>query len=67
MDRGTWWATVHGIEGVWHDLETKLPQAYLKKFKVHWYEFESFKYTFLIHSHNHLFPSANPKITSDSA
>ena len=35
MDRGTWWVTVHGTGGVGHDLETKQPQAYLKKFKVH--------------------------------
>ena len=23
MDRGTWWATVHGVERVGHDLATK--------------------------------------------
>ena len=25
MDRGTWWATVHGVLGVGHDLATKSP------------------------------------------
>ena len=25
MDRGTWWATVHGVARVWHNLATKLP------------------------------------------
>ena len=25
MDRGAWWATVHGVARVGHDLETKLP------------------------------------------
>ena len=25
MDRGAWWATVHGIARVGHDLETKPP------------------------------------------
>ena len=25
MDRGAWWATVHGVAGVGHDLATKLP------------------------------------------
>ena len=25
MDRGTWWATVHGVTRVRHDLETKPP------------------------------------------
>ena len=26
MDRGAWWATVHGVTRVRHDLMTKLPQ-----------------------------------------
>ena len=26
MDRGAWWATVHGITGVRHNLVTKPPQ-----------------------------------------
>ena len=26
MDRGTWWATVHGVEKVRHDLATKQQQ-----------------------------------------
>ena len=25
MDRGAWWATVHGVARVGHDLVTKLP------------------------------------------
>ena len=25
MDRGAWWATVHGVTGVGHDLATKPP------------------------------------------
>ena len=25
MDRGAWWATVHGVTRVRHDLVTKLP------------------------------------------
>ena len=25
MDRGAWWATVHGVTRVGHDLETKPP------------------------------------------
>ena len=25
MDRGAWWATVHGVTRVGHDLATKLP------------------------------------------
>ena len=25
MDRGAWWATIHGAARVGHDLETKLP------------------------------------------
>ena len=25
MDRGTWWATVHGVSRVGHDLGTKPP------------------------------------------
>ena len=25
MDRGAWWATVHGVARVGHDLATKLP------------------------------------------
>ena len=25
MDRGDWWATVHGVARVGHDLETKPP------------------------------------------
>ena len=31
MDRGAWWATVHGITGVGHDLATKPPnhQTYI--------------------------------------
>ena len=25
MDRGTWWATIHGVTTVGHDLATNLP------------------------------------------
>ena len=28
MDRGAWWATVHGSQRVKHDLETKQQQQY---------------------------------------
>ena len=27
MDRGAWWATVHGVARVGHDVETKLPAS----------------------------------------
>ena len=27
MDRGAWWATVHGVARVGHDLVTKAPRA----------------------------------------
>ena len=27
MDRGAWWAMVHGVAGVEHDLVTKPPPA----------------------------------------
>ena len=27
MDRGAWWAAVHGVTGVGHDLETKRQQC----------------------------------------
>ena len=30
MDRGVWWATVHGVARVWHDLVTKPPPATTK-------------------------------------
>ena len=29
MDRGAWWATVHGVARVGHDLATKLPPSKL--------------------------------------
>ena len=29
IDRGAWWATVHGITRVGHDLATKLPPPYV--------------------------------------
>ena len=30
MDRGAWWATVHGVGRVGHDLVTKLPAPSVK-------------------------------------
>ena len=30
MDRGAWWATVHGVARVRHDLVTKPPISYRK-------------------------------------
>ena len=29
MDRGTWWATVHGLQRVGHNLPTEQQQTYL--------------------------------------
>ena len=29
MDRGAWWATVHGVTRVGHDLATKAPISFL--------------------------------------
>ena len=34
MDRGAWWATVHGVARVGHDLVTKPPQIRQKKDKA---------------------------------
>jgi len=33
MDRGAWWAIVHGVAGVRHDLETKPPLLLSRKFR----------------------------------
>ena len=33
MDRGAWWATVHGVAGVQHDLVTKPPPPLEKSVK----------------------------------
>ena len=30
MDRGAWWATVHGVARVGHDLTTKPPPLYVQ-------------------------------------
>ena len=30
MDRGVWWATVHGVTRVGHDLATEPPPSYIK-------------------------------------
>ena len=32
MDRGAWWATVHGVARVGHDLETKPPPKTISPF-----------------------------------
>ena len=34
MDRGAWWATVHGVPRVGHDLETKSPPKRVRDFFV---------------------------------
>ena len=35
MDRGAWWATVHGVARVGHDLETKPPPPPSKRYYSH--------------------------------
>ena len=36
MDRGAWWATVHGVPRVGHDLATKPPYIYTVAFLTLW-------------------------------
>ena len=33
MDRGAWWATVHGVTRVGHDLATKPPPTDIERYK----------------------------------
>ena len=35
MDRGAWWATVHGVTRVGHDLETKSPSFSKRTYYFH--------------------------------
>ena len=38
MDRGVWWATVHGVTRVRHDLVTKPPNQVSKSLKLSYYK-----------------------------